>query len=383
MLCVAKPAISPSLSLNSNRRTRNRLTPRSPSKSPQRNSPQYTPSLKPEAPAKELNFQDVYESMDAEQRVSSRQQRRRIIEYAQKRAASSSSMQIPNLPDDQQSLVSLSRPPTAYSFKSLDCNSDFLNESGDREAMSSPLRSSSVMTLRTWSTQSKLCARTRSAMDRDLEHAVTRLSRQCCDVLGPKTCHQCAMIQKRKDDTERQEASSVVFPNLHASEANFSTAMMVSRVCPKLDAYQVQTKIVCGEINNPGIRSLLERRRQMMKEEKEKKAVEERTKKTFRNLKTRISSKCLVSNMKSALNPDAAHPKASVRIMSFSELVNPAFISLKNIPPEKEPVYRAFYEPPLLPKSCQNAEPSFFAGKDDQYKLPDIASDDASEENDS
>ena len=415
MLCVAAP--SPCTSPRLRRRTRSGRKILLPS--PALFNPERRHFVEPEDVC--LSLRDVYESMETEQRLSSREQRRRVIACAQKRAATcgSSSQSIPC--EDLLSMPAYSRPTTAFSLASTlgvpnkpqslilpDGQATHYDEDGEEDGGSTShqhiLHNRSVTSLSAppqpaWTTRSKICARSRSAVEREMEGMVNSLSRQCCDVLGPRTCHQCAMIQRREHDTRRQESTNIVFPNLYISEENFSTALLVSKACPHLNAYQIQTKLVCGEIMRPGIRQHLEKRSREMRtasgsgSETESPREEKENGKTlikafaqkpltsphyFSNIQD-LNSKLIAGkravSLKMALSKEIAlnreRKRSSDRVLSFSELINPAFISPKRIPKEKEPDYRAFYQPPLLPKVCQNVEPAFFAGSDADYQLPD------------
>lgn len=56
---------------------------------------------------------------------------------------------------------------------------------------------------------------------------------------------------------------------------------------------------------------------------------------------------------------------------TYQKRLFPSFISCRKTNPTYSGKKSLFFEPPLLPKVCQNAEPSFFAGSADEYKLPD------------
>ncbi|ELT97890.1 hypothetical protein CAPTEDRAFT_188300 [Capitella teleta] len=306
---------------------------------------------RPLAPS--LSLQDVYDSMDAEQRASSRQERHKVIEYAQKRAANMGSIVKP--PDENQSMVCLSRCPTAASRKSVDfdCEIQSVCGSEDDEPLQPPPNS----------VTSRVCSRVQSAVDRDSSMGVRCLSRQCCDVLGPTTCHECAIIIKRKD-TERHDEKRASFPNLYPSQENISTALLVSRACPKLNSYDVQSKIVCGNIFNPGIKNYLERRREALRSQSELATSEK--KKVPPKKMGRFSAHTKTAMCMQQRRLEADEWKKTSRIVSFSEIINPLFVSRRQLGLEdKEPVYKAYYEPPLLPKAMQAPEPPFLLDNDD------------------
>ncbi|KAL8584442.1 hypothetical protein ACOMHN_032062 [Nucella lapillus] len=48
-----------------------------------------------------------------------------------------------------------------------------------------------------------------------------------------------------------------------------------------------------------------------------------------------------------------------------------AFVSPRKVRPPEEPAYKVYFEPPLLAKHRQESTPSFFAGSDNPYRLPE------------
>ena len=56
---------------------------------------------------------------------------------------------------------------------------------------------------------------------------------------------------------------------------------------------------------------------------------------------------------------------------SFSETVCPQFISSKQVKESQLTPNNVYFDPPLLPKVLQSSEPSFFAGAELQYELPE------------
>ena len=258
--------------------------------------------------------------------------------------------------------VSSQRPPSA---KTLDC------------------RTLQVALARSGAISPNVCMRAQSAVDRQIEDVVRPLSRHCCDVLGPHHCYQCNQINRQEKDLTKNEAK---YPLLHVSNDNITTTTVAERYMPDMNPYQIQHKVASGEIAKPSCRerfirakSSSDQRSSKPKENPKKKAMKVLAKRresayftNIRDLNIKIISG-EVSNKISQKIIMGKRPTMQKKqsLASFTEQLCPMFISpKKNKAPEK-PSYIAYYEPPLLPKVCQNAEPSFFAGSDSKYKLPD------------
>ena len=225
----------------------------------------------------------------------------------------------------------------------------------------------------------RMCNRARSATYAECASKVRSLPRQCCDVLGPYLCHECASINRRNKDTQKYEA---VYPDLYTSVENFATTVLVKRHVPALSVYQIQHKLAKGEINRPILKECVNR----VKEAKQKVEHETETKKELQRICDGKHPYTFFTSIRD-LNEKIISGKASKNILmnianqgkikakkkskeSFSERIMPMFVSPRKIKGDTSK-FRAIYEPPLLPKVCQNVEPSFFAGSDKPYKLPD------------
>ena len=108
-------------------------------------------------------------------------------------------------------------------------------------------------------TSNTFCRRIKSAVDREVEGLVSSLSRQCCDVLGPRACHECSVVNRRHSDHNRH-GPPTGYDNLHHSGDNFATSILVSRMMPGVPEYIVQTKVACGEIRREGFKDKMTRR---------------------------------------------------------------------------------------------------------------------------
>ena len=161
---------------------------------------------------------------------------------------------------------------------------------------------------------------------------------------------------------------------------------MAERFLPDMNPYQIQHKVASGEISKPAdrdrflrARSSSDQRNINPRDNPKKKFMKVLAKRResayFTNIRD-LNSKIIsgeVSNKVSRKVLMGKKPSLQKKpsLASFTEQLCPLFISPKKIKQPEKPSYIAYYEPPLLPKVCQNAEPSFFAGSDRKYKLPD------------
>ena len=220
---------------------------------------------------------------------------------------------------------------------------------------------------------------------------LSSLSRQCCDVLGPRICHECHKINRRTDGNYRFEAH---YPNLHVSEENFTTTVLAGKRYPKLSKYQISNKVARGEIARGSLRTSFQRRK-VQREEDEREAISRAQSATdekslavqnapaitfftnIRDLNAKISAGKVCKKLRQGEDPakKSPHRKSSAftraKLETFTEKLCPSFISPRKMKEEKRPSYIMYYDPPLLPKVCQNVEPAFFAGSADSYKLPE------------
>ena len=225
------------------------------------------------------------------------------------------------------------------------------------------------------------CMRSQSAIDREMSDLVGSLARQCCDVLGPHVCNQCAKLKRRDDNVEDSEST---FPNLQTSEDNFTKSVLVNSYLPEMTPYQIQTKIARGEIALDSFRSKLQR----LNTKTIAKAIETKpTSNVFRQrCKTiaedgatdtfftsiqHLNQKIVSGRMdKKLYNKPKDGKNENVKNTSVTDCLYPRFISPRKYNPPQSS-YRTYFDPPLLPKACQKPAPSFFAGESQEYKLPD------------
>ncbi len=243
----------------------------------------------------------------------------------------------------------------------------------------------------------KVCMRAQSAVDRHIEDLVSPISRHCCDVLGPRVCHQCSQLKRQDRDLHRNEAR---YPSLHITDDNYATTVVVQKYMPFMSPYQVQHKVASGEIKKPDFKEMSQRvktssdRRVLQKKDSPKSKLLRAINKSrgegnvyfhgLRDLNQQIISGKVGKNISKILHPTKSDDDqgnntpvmgfadvVTKKMASFTEQMYPMFVSPRKMKEPERPSYIAYYEPPLLPKVCQNVEPQFFAGADSTYKLPD------------
>ena len=236
----------------------------------------------------------------------------------------------------------------------------------------------------------RLCMRSKSAVSREFDGIVNGLSRQCCDVLGPKVCHQCALYKRRLMDSHKHESP---LSRLHTSERNFADSIILSRTLPDLSLEEIEDKVISGEISRISLRERLFVKRERTMQEKSAKArhrefVKEKGKtwngvsSTFfmniKDLNQRVLVGKLTNNLKEINDPSKSrwnpikNAVKQTQDLTLTEKLLPSFRSNRRNSEQKVKAKLVDkYEPPLLPKVCQNVAPSFFAGSSTTYELPD------------
>ncbi|KAK2146017.1 hypothetical protein LSH36_639g01025 [Paralvinella palmiformis] len=238
------------------------------------------------------------------------------------------------------------------------------------------------------------CIRSRSALLRDLEGQVNSLSRQCCDVLGPKICHQCAIIRRRSRDTRIYQS---FLPNVDVDEDILTTSLIVSKNYPNLNMEEIQLKLINGDILKPAFKYNLER----IVERKQQQQQQQQHDDDDDNTRRRTSQKILMSRnvngatynfftsikdlndkivkghviRKIILSGDPSKdlltgrpPSGRQSSQSFSESVSPKFVSPRKVKFDKRPNSPLYYDPPLVPKVCQNNE-FLYPGSQQGYSI--------------
>ncbi|KAI0214681.1 hypothetical protein LSAT2_000192 [Lamellibrachia satsuma] len=206
------------------------------------------------------------------------------------------------------------------------------------------------------------CVRARS-MSPDMRSdtsSVGSLARQCCDVLGPRVCHDCTKIRARSTHGYHD---TPLTSRLHRPERNLAVALLVAKALPSLSVDQIQTELNANKIVRPCFKTALSRRLQYEKERLEREKAAQAKRKTHTPSKTQK----LAAEVKPSSKQDGVIKLAA---KSFAELMYPTFVSPRK-EKRKDSYFVAYYEPPVIPKACQNVEPAFFAGTDASYELPD------------
>ncbi|CAC5396873.1 Transmembrane protein 267 [Mytilus coruscus] len=176
------------------------------------------------------------------------------------------------------------------------------------------------------------------------------VGREICEIIGPQVCSQCKQDQSRQMGLYKCDQC---FPTLRISHENMTTAAVLKRYLPDLSESDIQDKIAKGEIAKP------------------------------RLLKKRIVTKDYQQDLNAKIVSGQLH-----RAMGFSEKVQEEVLKRqenrrkRSTPtptkkPEPEPVAeqkerKAIFNPDiLLSVSMQVNEPSFFAGRKQEYELPE------------
>ncbi|XP_069135385.1 uncharacterized protein [Argopecten irradians] len=212
----------------------------------------------------------------------------------------------------------------------------------------------------------------------------------CCEIMGPKTCRECNRYHIQTMNRAKTDAQ---FRTLRISNENIAVASILKRYLPDLSYEEIQDKVARGEIARHRVPNSSLDPDEEYEREREKKRQQpfvearlqrqatnyEKCKKlsqmffaNVRDLNFKINNGKVMRSIGFTENKsDAARARMVLQKWRVADPVTPAFVSPKKIVMMKEPKYKTFFAPPLLPKESQNPEPSFFAGSSDGYKLPD------------
>ncbi|XP_072046128.1 uncharacterized protein [Amphiura filiformis] len=94
------------------------------------------------------------------------------------------------------------------------------------------------------------CIRSESFFNEDLCDCINDLSRECCDVLGPRHCYDCEKLYRRVDASSRNLES---FPMSMGPE-QLAIMNVVGRMYPELSPLEVFHRIEQGDISVPSLR---------------------------------------------------------------------------------------------------------------------------------
>ena len=225
------------------------------------------------------------------------------------------------------------------------------------------------------------CVRSRSTLLQETDGLVSSLSRQCCDVLGPKLCHECAIIKRRSRDTRRYESH---LPRVEITEGNLAATLLVAKNYPHMTMEEIQVKLARGDILKPGFKYNVQRIQDSKANVTHETGFVKSTPKpnisrningatynyfsSIKDLNKKIVSGQLIRKIIHTGDPqkDMAKRPVSNDLETFSESVTPSFISPRKGKQEKKRA-PTNYDPPLVPKVCQNSEP-FFASPDSEHE---------------
>ena len=217
------------------------------------------------------------------------------------------------------------------------------------------------------------CLRTESFLNENLADEVNDMSRECCDVLGPKSCHECDRLNRRSNSALRNEAH---FPSIHISAANFSTMTLINRVRPELSSREVLERLAHGDITRPqSLRSRKSKTGQNSDSENDKSPKQKISAfsvpdqqgyfTNFTDLRAQIFAKQGRKQFKGKQFSQDAHNFNNLPIITNVEVI-----------PKKEwerenPAN--YFGPPMMSREeikRQQSQPRFYAGAQGKYELP-------------
>nr|KAG5703301.1 hypothetical protein BaRGS_025543 [Batillaria attramentaria] len=253
--------------------------------------------------------------------------------------------------------------------------------------------------------------------------------RQCCEVMGPGVCRECRKLRVRMKERERMEMD---FPRLRVSEKNVITSAMVRRMFPELTQAEIQDKIARGEVARTGLifpHGINGSNNGFSDEEDDDDGEDERDRDSYRlrhihtddedsdsergsggpsenghvdkpGASRGLPSMVMLTKLKLKLKGEASTPLFFMDLRHMNSKIYtgrlnkslkppkqkevrdedslsvpgnhlPAFVSPRKSKLMEEPAYKVYFDPPLLAKHQQKSTPSFFAGSDNPYSLPD------------
>ena len=211
----------------------------------------------------------------------------------------------------------------------------------------------------------------------------------CCEIMGPQVCNECSRIKRQQT---QQYANDASFSTLRLTNENITACAILQHYMPHLSKEEIQDKIARGDIaRNRFLKLYLgdvpvygsERDRQRTASAKAEKRAESASKSmakwqdmsqmyflNIKDLNTKISSGKRDKSI-GFTNETNTVAKWKRMVSKTAEPMFPSFISPKNATETKEPEYKTYFSPPLVPKTKQIFEPPFFAGSSQSYSLPD------------
>ncbi|XP_063971041.1 uncharacterized protein LOC135157872 [Lytechinus pictus] len=226
------------------------------------------------------------------------------------------------------------------------------------------------------------CSRAESYMNEEIFESTSDLSRECCDVLGPRHCYDCSKITQRNTFVDRNTSS---FPSIHMTPKNMSTITLVQRLFPELSQLDILEGVADGYISSRSFsRDRLLELCERKKADARKKEIREKWKGVA---KRRISAFSIPDKLHFFSNFTDLRAQILKQRGSYTgmkDLVSPVN-SLNTMPPptEIELIIRKeedrenpanYFCPPLMTREeiqRQKSQPRFYAGAKQEYKLPD------------
>ena len=226
------------------------------------------------------------------------------------------------------------------------------------------------------------CSRAESFVKEELFDTTSDLSRECCDVLGPRHCYDCFKITQRNDFIRRNDST---FPSIHMTPKNLSTITLVQRLFPDLTTMDIMEGMADGYISarsfsQDRIMEIVQRK----KAEARRKEIQEKWKGAA---KRRISAFSVPDKMQFFSNFTDLRAQILKQRGSYTGFKGTLFPvnGLQQLPPptEVELVIRKeedrenpanYFCPPLMTREeilRQKSQPRFYAGSNQEYKLPD------------
>ncbi|XP_013404629.1 uncharacterized protein LOC106169643 [Lingula anatina] len=226
------------------------------------------------------------------------------------------------------------------------------------------------------------CKRAESAMSIESKPSVGELPRQCCDVLGPGLCRDCSRLYRRHFNTRK---SAHAFPNLTISARNLATTTILKKYLPNMSPTEIQKNVAMEYIDvKPFSPRDLVSSRELRQESfansetgvhRLKNVVNDGTSLTYFNGIADLNAKIVSGRVPRRIDlmTDGSRPKSNKlrQDKTISERLFPTFVSTKKAVDVEKSLHFTPYSPPLLSVEQQNAEPSFFAGSDLEYTLPE------------
>lgn len=208
------------------------------------------------------------------------------------------------------------------------------------------------------------------------------VGREICEIIGPQVCSQCRQDQTRQ---LRRSGCDQCFSTLHVSHENMTTAAVLQRHLPGLSEQDIQDKIAKGEIAKPKIL----RKRQTIKCNRDIKAVTTIDKSNGSNTDIKHTPRnpsmffVNIRDLNAKITSGQFHrtvgfsEKVQQQVLKKQEELRKRNAEKKKLEPEPEPQpekkdRKTKFDPDILLSVAQQTnEPAFFAGRKQDYVLPE------------